>query len=81
MTEVCIVLEEQYFRTEPFSFITVIFKALGGAAGFYILSRTGMASYFNIRSPDLVYVVTIRVNQPLVHKINQVQVRHFTGLV
>lgn len=28
------------------SFITVFFMALGGAAGFYILSRFGMASYF-----------------------------------
>lgn len=28
------------------SFITVLFMAIGGAAGFYILSRFGMASYF-----------------------------------
>ena len=28
------------------SFVTVFFMALGGAMGFYILSRTGMASYF-----------------------------------
>jgi uncharacterized membrane protein YedE/YeeE len=28
------------------SFITVFFMALGGAAGFYILGRTGMAPYF-----------------------------------
>lgn len=28
------------------SFITVLFMAIGGAAGFYILGRTGMAPYF-----------------------------------